>query len=54
MNALAAHIVDSLLEDEQFEQIEETNNPVASEESMGIGHAMNDFDFILTTDKRSV
>lgn len=54
MSALATHIVDTLLEDEQSEQTKETNETVLFKESICIINPFNTFDFILNIDKKSV
>lgn len=54
MNALATHIVDFLLTNLESEKMEEINEPTTAEESMGIGHEVNDFDCILNGGNKNV
>lgn len=47
MNALEAHIIDTLLTEEKSKQTKERNEPTTSKESTCIGHLVNTFDCIL-------
>ena len=54
MNAMATHIIDTLLADDQSEKIEETNEHVMVKESKCVGKLVNEFDIILNFYKTSV
>lgn len=53
MNALGAHILDTLLTYKKTKQIEETKEPAVVEESKSVGHAVNAYHFIYNVENNN-
>lgn len=54
MNSIVTHIADTLLENEQFDEMEETYKTTMARESRGICHEANTFDLFLILTRRAL
>ena len=54
MNALAAHIIDTMISDEKAEPAEEKEENVVAEETEKVKHAVNTLSCVFTAEKKSV
>lgn len=54
MNDLVAHIIESILSDENTEKIEEKEEYIVAEETMGVRHAINTFNCVFNDKKKNV